>query len=65
MKAVGLRRWTLETRIRLEQMMAFRQDNHYVARLYLKRFSSEPGHVFTYRILVADRRVPLWEARFH
>jgi hypothetical protein len=41
--------------------MALRQDNHYVACLYLKRFSSDPGHVFTYRILVAHPRVPLWK----
>ncbi|MBZ5661010.1 MAG: DUF4238 domain-containing protein [Acidobacteriia bacterium] len=42
-------------------MMAFRHDNHYVACLYLKRFSSDPGHVFTYRILVAHPRVPEWK----
>jgi len=42
-------------------MMAFRHDNHYVVCLYLKRFSSDPGHVFTYRILVAHLRVPVWK----
>ena len=42
--------------------MAFRQKNHYVACLYLKRFSSSDlGHVFTYPILVAHHRVPMWK----
>jgi hypothetical protein len=39
----------------------FQRNNHYVARLYLKRFETSPGRVSTYRILVADHRVPLWK----
>jgi hypothetical protein len=42
-------------------MTLFRRDNHYVARLYLKRFSRDPGRVFTYRLLVPHNRVPLWK----
>lgn len=41
--------------------MAFHRDNHYVPRLYLKRFAASPGRVLTYRILVAHSRVPLWQ----
>jgi uncharacterized protein DUF4238 len=41
--------------------MPFRHDNHYVPCLYLKRFSSDQVHVFTYRILVAHHRVPVWK----
>jgi hypothetical protein len=41
--------------------MAFNRDNHYVPCLYLKRFSSSPGYIQTYRILVADSRVPVWK----
>lgn len=41
--------------------MALRQKNHYVPCVYLKRFSSDLVHVFTYRILVADRCVPVWK----
>jgi hypothetical protein len=40
----------------------FQRDNHYVARLYLKRFAPPEGRVFTYRILAAHERVPLWKA---
>ncbi len=41
--------------------MALRRKNHYVACVYLKRFSPDLVHVFTYRILVVHRRVPLWK----
>ncbi len=41
--------------------MAFHRDNHYVACLYLKHFQSQPGHIFTYRILVAHPSVNLWK----
>jgi Protein of unknown function (DUF4238) len=43
--------------------MAFQRDNHYVARLYLKRFAVSPGAVWTYRILVAHSRVPVWKEK--
>ena len=39
----------------------FQRDNHYVPRLYLKRFAAPDGRVFTYRILAAHERVPLWK----
>lgn len=42
--------------------MNFCRDNHYVPCLYLRRFSSSPTHIQTYRILVADSRVPLWKS---
>lgn len=41
--------------------MPFHRDNHYVARLYLKRFAATPGRVFTYRVLVSHSHVPLWK----
>lgn len=41
--------------------MVFRHDNHYVPCLSLKRFASDPGHVFTYRILVSHPRVNTWK----
>ena len=40
---------------------AFHRDNHYVPKVYLKRFASAPGKVFTYAILVNDARIPLWK----
>lgn len=43
--------------------MAIQRENHYVPRLYLKHFASSPGRVFTYRVLVADARVPVWQER--
>lgn len=46
-----------------ELVMGFRQDNHYVARMYLEFFATSPGHVLTYPILVAHERVPLWKRR--
>jgi hypothetical protein len=39
----------------------FQRDNHYVSRLYLKRFAAPDGRVFTYRILAAHERVRLWK----
>lgn len=50
-----------EPKISLEQEVAFHRDNHYVACLYLKRFQSEPGHILTYRILVAHPAVHVWK----
>jgi hypothetical protein len=40
---------------------ALHRDNHYVPKVYLKRFASTPGKVFTYPILVSDARIPLWK----
>jgi len=39
---------------------AFRQDSHYVACLYLKRWASHDGYLWRYRILVSRREVPDW-----
>jgi hypothetical protein len=43
--------------------MPFHRDNHYVACMYLKRFSADSEHVLTYPLLVAHERVPLWKPR--
>lgn len=37
------------------------RDNHYVPRMYLKRFEATPGRVLTYRTLVAHVSVPVWK----
>lgn len=42
-------------------MLEFHRDNHYVACLYLKHFQADPGHVFSYRTLVAHPRVRVWK----
>jgi len=47
--------------LRLRGEMSFSRDNHYVPRLYLKRFAAGHHRVFKYCILVADGRVPLWK----
>lgn len=44
-------------------LMSIQADNHYVPRLYLKRFAASPGRVFVYRLLVPDARKPLWQER--
>src|SRR5258708_2289762 len=41
-------------------MSSFSRENHYVPRLYLKRFSADDC-VFKYSLLVQDARVPLWK----
>jgi hypothetical protein len=46
-----------------KSVMGFRQDNHYVSRMYLELFATSPGYVLTYPILVAHERVPLWKQR--
>jgi len=38
----------------------FHRDNHYVSRLYLKRWAVDSRRVWTYRILVSHPEVPLW-----
>jgi hypothetical protein len=37
-----------------------RANNHYVPRLYLKRWASDVAKVYAYRLLVAHPKVPLW-----
>jgi len=39
----------------------FHRNNHYVPRLYLKRWSSSKDLIWTYRTLVSNSRVPLWK----
>jgi hypothetical protein len=39
----------------------FHRDNHYVPRVYLKRFAAYPEHVWTYRTLVSHPKVPIWK----
>lgn len=39
---------------------SFRQDNHYVACGYLRRWANPTGRVWTYRILVPHPRVQYW-----
>jgi uncharacterized protein DUF4238 len=41
--------------------MTLHIDNHYVPRLYLKRFAAFRGQIWTYRILVAHKRVHVWK----
>jgi hypothetical protein len=40
--------------------MPFHRNNHYVPRLYLKRFTAPDGRIPTYRILVAHSRAHDW-----
>jgi hypothetical protein len=40
----------------------FSRDNHYVPQSYLKRWRSEDGRVWTYRVLVSNFNVPKWKA---
>lgn len=40
---------------------AFRRDNHFVPRFYLKRWASSPEHVWAYRVLVSHPSVRLWK----
>jgi len=39
----------------------FRRDNHYVARVYLRRWASSAGQVWTYRTLVPHAKASLWK----
>jgi hypothetical protein len=39
----------------------FQRDNHYVPRLYLKRWADADLKVNTYRILVSHQNMPLWK----
>jgi len=41
--------------------MSFHRENHYVPRLYLKRFASPSEQVWTYRILVPHSLAPDWK----
>lgn len=40
--------------------MTLKTDNHYVPRLYLKRWAGVEPNVWVYRVLVSNARVPLW-----
>lgn len=40
--------------------LPLKRDNHYVPSLYLKQWANS-GKVYTYRLLVAHERVPLWK----
>lgn len=40
--------------------MTLKTDNHYVPRLYLKRWAGTHRKVWVYRVLVPNARVPLW-----
>lgn len=42
---------------------AIRSTNHYVPRLYLKRWASTGALVWAYRILVRHSKIPLWKER--
>jgi len=39
----------------------FHKDNHYLPRLYLKPWAAANGKVWTYRILVEHKNVPVWK----
>jgi hypothetical protein len=43
--------------------MPLNSDNHYVPQLYLKRFTTSPGRILTYSILVAHSNVPEWRLK--
>jgi Protein of unknown function (DUF4238) len=44
--------------------MPFHEDNHYVPCVYLKRWASSDGRIWTYRILAPHPRVRLWSKHF-
>jgi hypothetical protein len=41
---------------------AFRRDNHYVPRMYLKQWATDNQRLWVYRILVSHDGVPHWKA---
>lgn len=41
----------------------FRRDNHYLPRMYLKRWADASARVWTFRTVVSDSRVPEWKAQ--
>ena len=43
--------------------MSIQRNNHYIPCLYLKHFASSPRRVLTYRVLVGDARVPVWQEK--
>jgi hypothetical protein len=40
---------------------AFHRENHFVPRMYLKPWELPDGKIWTYRILVPHKNVPLWK----
>lgn len=44
-----------------ETIEAFRRDNHYVPRTYLKHWGDADGQIWAYRLLVSHKNVPLWK----
>lgn len=42
-------------------MKEFRRDNHFVPKLYLKKWGSEGLKVWGYRTLVSQENIPLWK----
>lgn len=38
-------------------------DNHYVPQFYLKQWSQDGNHIWTYQILVSNENVPTWKRR--
>jgi hypothetical protein len=41
--------------------MSLTRDNHYVPQLYLKNFCADSGEVFSYRLLVPNETVRVWD----
>lgn len=43
--------------------MQIRRDNHFVSQFYLKNWSKDGKRINTYRLLVSNEKVPLWELK--
>ncbi len=44
-------------------MVERKKDHHFIPQSYLRRWASEEGKIWTYRILVPDDRIPEWKAQ--
>lgn len=44
-----------------DRMKEFRRDNHFVPKLYLKKWSSDGQKIWGYRTLVTQEIIPLWK----
>jgi hypothetical protein len=44
-------------------MAQLKHDNHFVPQFYLKQWSKDGNLIYSYRILVSDKRVPEWRLR--
>lgn len=44
-------------------MQQITHDNHFVPQLYLKQWSDDGTHIWSYRILVSHEKVPKWSSR--